>query len=93
MEAARPYPFTLGEFFGVWGVRLTGTALGGYTNAGEKAVRVYANGNPVADPVDYVMHSHDPDRRRFRHPRLVPNRPGHDVPVRSMTVGWPEQPS
>lgn len=31
MEAAGPYPFTLGQFFTVWGVKLTRQQLGGLT--------------------------------------------------------------
>jgi len=80
MEAARPYPFTLGEFFDVWGVRLTASALGGYTNAGGKTVQVYANGKPVADPVGYVMHSHDRIVVGFGTPGSFPTDPATTFP-------------
>ena len=36
--------FTLGEFFDVWGVRLTSTALGGYTTDATHTLKVYVNG-------------------------------------------------
>jgi hypothetical protein len=43
--------FTLGEVFGVWGVRLTRRCLGGYCAHGADRLRVYADGRPVAgDP-------------------------------------------
>jgi hypothetical protein len=43
-EAAR---YTLGQFFDIWGVRLTPTCLGGYCATGEKSLRVYVNGSLV----------------------------------------------
>jgi hypothetical protein len=39
--------YTLGQFFDIWGVRLTPTCLGGYCNTGEQILRVYVNGAPV----------------------------------------------
>jgi len=39
--------YTLGQFFDIWGLRLTPTCLGGYCNAGEQILRVYVNGAPV----------------------------------------------
>src|SRR3954452_814473 len=44
IESARPVPFTLGQFFAVWGVRLTGTSLGSYVDAGSRRLRVFADG-------------------------------------------------
>ena len=59
MESTRPYPFTLGQFFTVWGVAFGRHQLGGYRDAGGRRVQVYVNGNPVANPVGYVMRAHD----------------------------------
>jgi hypothetical protein len=43
--------FTLGQFFGVWGVRLTPRCLGGYCATGASRVRVYTSGRLFAgDP-------------------------------------------
>ena len=43
--------FTLGEVFGVWGVRLTRRCLGGYCANGAARLRVYVDGRPFAgDP-------------------------------------------
>jgi hypothetical protein len=59
MEAARRYPFTLGDFFIVWGVRFSSTQLGAYTNGGGKRVWFYVNGKPIGYPKSYVMKAHD----------------------------------
>jgi hypothetical protein len=43
--------FTLGELFGVWGVRLTRRCVGGYCASGADRVRVYADGREfTGDP-------------------------------------------
>ena len=47
VESPTVRPYTLGEFFDVWGVRFTQTCLGGYCNAGGQTLRVYANGHLV----------------------------------------------
>lgn len=36
--------FTLGEFFDVWGVRFTGSCLGGYCESATSTLSVYVNG-------------------------------------------------
>ena len=59
MEAAHPYPFTLGDFFIVWGVRFSSTQLGAYTNSAHNRVWVYVNGKPIRYPKSYVMKAHD----------------------------------
>jgi hypothetical protein len=43
--------FTLGEFFDVWGLRLTSTCIGGYCNNGIDGIRAYVDGKQVTgDP-------------------------------------------
>jgi hypothetical protein len=59
IESSERYPFTLGQFFTIWGVKFTGTQLGGYVPGNGKVLSVYVNGNPVANPVGYVMNAHD----------------------------------
>ena len=59
VEATRPYPFTSGEFFAVWGVRFTDSRIGGYTDRGASRVRVYVNGRRAAHPVSHVLRAHD----------------------------------
>jgi hypothetical protein len=51
--------YTLGEFFAVWGVRFTPSCLGGYCAAGDRRLRVYADGRPVnGDPTALTLASH-----------------------------------
>jgi hypothetical protein len=38
--------FTLGDYFDVWGVRLTPTCLGGYCEQGNKSLHVFVDGEP-----------------------------------------------
>jgi hypothetical protein len=59
MEASRPYPFTLGDLFVVWGVRFSGTQLGAYTNSAGGRVWVFVNGKSIRYPRSYVMKAHD----------------------------------
>ena len=61
MEAVRPYKFTLGQFFDVWGVKFTPTQLGAYhPNPAQKLVlQVFVNGKQIQDPVNYPMKAHD----------------------------------
>ena len=50
--------FTLGQFFGVWGVRLGGGCLGEYCSGSGSSLRVYADGKPVGDPSRLVLAAH-----------------------------------
>ena len=59
IESSEKYPFTLGQFFTIWGVKFTNTQLGGYVAGNGNVLAVYANGKPVANPVGYVMNPHD----------------------------------
>ena len=54
VEADRPFPFTLGEFFDVWGVRFSDRRLGAYASP-----QVYVDGRHSADPVRHVLRAHD----------------------------------
>jgi hypothetical protein len=59
VESPTVRDFTLGEFFGVWGLRFTTDCIGGMCNAGASKLRVFVNGKPVAgDPADLVLRSH-----------------------------------
>jgi hypothetical protein len=56
IESETATQFTLGEFFGVWGVRLTPSCIGGYCNDGENRIRVYVDGEEVSgDPRDVPL--------------------------------------
>ncbi len=41
--------FTLGEFFDVWGLKLTPSCIGGYCDAGDRSLRIFVNGDPYRD--------------------------------------------
>ena len=57
VESPSPYDYTLGQFFGVWGVRLSKTCLGGL--CGSQPLHVWVNGKPfLADPTRLVLASH-----------------------------------
>jgi hypothetical protein len=56
VESPKVRTFTLGQFFGVWGVRLTPRCLGGYCASTGKRVRVFVNGRLIsADPRFVVL--------------------------------------
>lgn len=59
LEASQVYPFTLGQFLDIWGVKFTDTQIGSYVPNGTSTLGVYANGKKLADPVNYVMKPHD----------------------------------
>jgi hypothetical protein len=50
VESPTVRSFTLGEFLGVWGIRLRHGCLGGYCTGGGKTLRVYVDGRSVAGP-------------------------------------------
>jgi hypothetical protein len=59
VEAPSQRDFTLGEAFGVWGVRLTGDCLGSFCTSGSKHVKVFVNGKPVTgDPGMLLLRPH-----------------------------------
>ena len=56
LESSQARTFTLGEFFGVWGVRLTPSCIGGYCNDGQNRLRVYVGGEQqTGDPRDITL--------------------------------------
>ena len=59
VESDKVQDFTLGQFFDVWGVRLTKDCLGGYCAKGSETLRVFSNGKPVTgDPRRLVLTAH-----------------------------------
>jgi hypothetical protein len=44
LESSQSREFTLGEFFGVWGVRFTPSCLGAYCNEGNNRLQVFVDG-------------------------------------------------
>ena len=59
MEANQAYPFTLGQFLTIWGVKFTPTQLGAYVAGKGNVVATYVNGKQVANGPGYVMKPHD----------------------------------
>jgi hypothetical protein len=59
MEAPRPFRYTLGDFFAVWGVKLGPAQVGGLTGYGGDKLHFYLNGKPLADPAALVLHRYD----------------------------------
>jgi hypothetical protein len=58
VESAQQYDYTLGQFFGVWGVRLSKTCIGGLCSS--KPLHVWANGTPfLGDPTKLVLTNHE----------------------------------
>ena len=49
VEAPTKRNFTLGQFFGVWGVRFTPSCLGAYCNEGNNRLQVFVDGDEVTD--------------------------------------------
>jgi hypothetical protein len=59
VESDEVRDFTLGEFFDIWGVRLTKDCLGGYCDKGPRTLKVFANGKPVpGDLRKLVLQAH-----------------------------------
>ena len=58
VESDKKREFTLGEFFGVWGLRLTSTCIGGYCRP-KTPWKLYINGAPYSgDPSKVVLIKH-----------------------------------
>ncbi|MCW2968624.1 MAG: hypothetical protein JWM71_2396 [Solirubrobacteraceae bacterium] len=59
VESATASSFSLGEFFGVWGVQLTPTCIGSLCAGSGKVLKAWVNGKPLAaDPTRIVLASH-----------------------------------
>jgi hypothetical protein len=59
MEAPRPFNFTLGDFFSVWGVKLGPAQLGGLSGFGGNHLHFYLNGKPLSNPAAHVLRNGD----------------------------------
>ncbi|MHB8659521.1 MAG: hypothetical protein ACYC91_16535 [Solirubrobacteraceae bacterium] len=55
VESAKNRPYTLGQFFGEWSVRLNANCLGRYCGD----LHWWVNGNPqTGNPADLIVHAH-----------------------------------
>jgi hypothetical protein len=60
LEAPKTGAFTLGQFFGVWGVRLSQRCVGGYCAASGQPLKFYVNGKRfTGNPDNIVLRQHD----------------------------------
>ena len=60
IESTQLRPFTLGQFFGVWGVRLSARCIGNYCAGGGRRLRAFVDGHLVhGDPVGIPLRRHD----------------------------------
>jgi hypothetical protein len=76
--------FTLGQFFAVWGVRLSGRCVGGYCNSGPRRVRVYVDGRRVTgDPRQLALAEHQEIAVTYGTPAQLPSPipQSYDFPV------------
>jgi hypothetical protein len=59
VESPTPESFTLGQFFGVWGVPLGSSRIGGLTTGAGKQLHAWVNGKPTSgDPARIGLASH-----------------------------------
>jgi hypothetical protein len=49
MESSQSRTFTLGEFFDIWGVRLSASCMGAYCNDAENRLQVFVDGEEVTE--------------------------------------------
>jgi hypothetical protein len=59
MEAPRPYRYTLGDLFAIWGVRFGAGTLGALQDHGADRVWVYVNGSLLTDPARHFIANGD----------------------------------
>lgn len=59
IEAPAPHPFTLGQFFIEWNVRLSAKCLGSLCSGNGKSLRLYVGGKPgPTDPATLILAAH-----------------------------------
>jgi hypothetical protein len=58
VEAPQAYPYTLGQFFGIWGLNLNRKCIGGLCAKPGSPLKVWVNGHPFrADPTRLILES------------------------------------
>jgi hypothetical protein len=72
VESPTQKTYTLGEFFDVWGVRLTSTCLGSYCTGGGKSLQAYVNGKLMTDPRAIPLKEHEEIVLAYGTPSQVP---------------------
>jgi hypothetical protein len=60
LESLKAQAYSLGQFFGAWGVNLTRNCVGGLCATPAKPLKFYVNGKPfLGNPVKLVLQEHD----------------------------------
>ncbi len=54
VESSESRTFTLGEFFDIWGIRLSPTCMGAYCNDEENQLQVFVDGQEVTESIREV---------------------------------------
>jgi hypothetical protein len=79
VESTDVRSFTLGQFFAVWGVRLTPSCLGGYCGSGVRSLWVYIDGRRLSgDPRRLPLTEHEEILVAFGTQAQLP----HPIPAR-----------
>ncbi len=73
VEAPSDQSYTLGQFFDVWGVRLTSSCLGGYCTSGNKTLQAFVDGKLVPDPRAIPLKEHEEIVLAYGAPSDVPS--------------------
>jgi hypothetical protein len=74
VESPTVEDFTLGQFFDVWGVRLSPTCIGGLCNSGDNQLRAYVDGKPwTGNPRDIPLKQHEDIVLTYGTPQEEPN--------------------
>jgi len=74
VESPTVESFTLGQFFDVWGLRLTPTCIGGLCSSGDNQLRAYVDGKPwTGSPRDIALKQHEDIVLTYGTPQEEPN--------------------
>ncbi|MFL5735857.1 MAG: hypothetical protein ACJ76P_00785 [Actinomycetota bacterium] len=73
VEAPTNDAYTLGQFFDVWGVRLTDACVGGYCTNGNQTLQAFVNGKLVPDPRAIPLKEHEEIVLAYGAPSDVPS--------------------
>jgi len=50
--------YNLGQFFDIWGVRLSSNCIGAYCEDGQNSIKAFVNGQPAGDPRSIELNDH-----------------------------------
>lgn len=74
VESPTQRTFTLGEFMGVWGLRLTPDCLGRYCAGGGRELKVWVDGHPVTgNPANVTLREHEEIAIAYGTPSQMPS--------------------